>query len=331
MYSKYDGLIFTRRTYTIIAHEIARVLRDCISKDQLACIIISGTQGIGKSVFYLWLVQQLHWYFEEIKQTGMVLANGIDEGKKLDPRGRIAISKPETNEKTYEFLRGDDEDDTDEGKEGWVYLYDNVANVVNIQPFDGHAIYFSSPAVLDDTSKRRGVHSLLYMDLWTLQEMAEYRALICKHIPVPRVALCFATYGGRILPLDETAENWDDAVKTKLTGAINKWTLDELVLAFNGELPNEKSALIHHKANNDFYNGKLHSDALLIPGSPFIASEMVKRLDQLRVDKYDTLTKLIDSDKKASTLRGWLYEDQINGAFWRGNREGPNKPQKPLK
>lgn len=212
-------------------------------------------------------------------------------------------------------------------------MYDNVTDCRTHSPYLGHAIYFASPKLTKAATKLPKGVTHLYMNLWTKEELEAYRQALCDDVDVPesRVEVSFAKYGGRIVPLEHD-ENGDRHCDAVLNYEIGKVDLENLLSAFEGEFACEKSALIHHLATNTVYNGILDSSFEFIPGSIELATKMLERLETLTHNRFNTLTEMINSESKASTFRGWLYENQINKAFWRGNKSAaPRSEREPLK
>ena len=171
--------------YKTIASLFNGTARDSIQKDYLT---VTGTPGIGKSIFYIYFFQR--WMRENPRSVLVTAAFTRDRMLKSCRVFRNSLSEPVKRSTIPDI-------------DGALYLYDGAPDV---EPDEAKMVCFTSPNISWlDSIDHAPDHKVLFMPPWTLDELQEAVYLLDRQffpkIPImeDRLALVaerFNTVGG---------------------------------------------------------------------------------------------------------------------------------------
>ena len=253
-------------------------------------IVVTGTPGIGKSIFYMYFFERT---IVERPERRVVVA-AFNKNRKLMKCKEWKDGKLITLEKMPL------------GNEGDLFLFDGPPEFA---PADATMICFTSPNMdfLQEMIKFTAAYRLRYMPNWTLQEQRCARDVLQLRINDAKLRQRWGYFGGTVR---YTFENDLEAVKVaakdvkKALGKIK--SMRQLALCFDGDGPDD---MVVHRLLHYVVKDKDDIDGSLRPASRLIAYEMTKKLEKDLISDREKLMKWLEGAGHASTFLGWLFEN----------------------
>ncbi|KAK1941314.1 hypothetical protein P3T76_007180 [Phytophthora citrophthora] len=275
--------------------------------DKKRFITVTGTPGIGKSIFYAYFFQRFR---EEMKKLGRndtwIIAAAYNGGEILR-----ALAFKDHNDKGVRLRKEDTIDDflEEADQEKKKRLRDGVQTVV-----------FTSP---NDSWMRRvkNDNCTLYMPLWTLTELqkaAEELALQRRdedkaYITSDVIKKRFYTFGGAarecFLLTEKLVNEKRNYLLTRIGYLANLEDVRTLLRR------NETAEVCHRLLQFEAEHGDLIKTDL---ASPFVAQELERRIFEMVDGKREELLKCLQVIPKGVTLGGWMFEMEVHETLGRG-------------
>ena len=170
---------FVRSCYPVYYELIVDLLKGRDTSKTFKYITLTGTQGIGKSVFYIYFFQR--WKTENPQDT--IVTASFNKDRKL--------------EKCVVFIAGQTRGDiypTIPLIAGAFYLYDGPPE---LRTPDNQMVCFTSPNPdWDDSIVKSPTHKCLYMPVWTVEELLEADRLLGLNLGMDNLKQRFDLFGG---------------------------------------------------------------------------------------------------------------------------------------
>jgi hypothetical protein len=165
-----------------------------LPKDDMDSVLITGTPGIGKSIFYMYVLERMK---KERKDTVFVLASFSKENQLIS----CVILAPGKEPDRLDKNRGVPHIDNA------IYLYDGTPNVVNQGLVK--TVIFASPnhAFINEHSKNPTM-SKYYMPFWTERELFEAAELLELNLDDDLIQKLFTRFGGSVRYILTENENF---------------------------------------------------------------------------------------------------------------------------
>ena len=273
-------------------------------------IVVTGTPGIGKSVFYL-------YFFEKYKarcDKKIVVASysktrKLKECKIWDPDSR----ELETSDVLPTKLNGA------------LYLIDGIPDT---EPLDSNfTIMFASPDIkfFISMNKHGSQYSEIYMPNWTHKEIMDAIDALRLTISQEVINDRWNYFGGAPRYLFEPDKNVVQRATINVATAVNTLhSVEDVLACFNGSADPE--VVLHRLMQYDVQDMRGVFDRRLKMASNHIAYLVQEKFNKkLRVDQQSLMCWLSGSSKSAAFL-GWLFEGYAHEKL----QEGSNLPLKRL-
>jgi hypothetical protein len=187
--------------------------KDLFGKDDMISVLITGTPGIGKSIFYMYVYMRMK---KERKDTVFVLASFSKEKQLISCVILAPGKEPDILDNTIQrvpFI------------ENAIYLYDGTPNIVEQGLVK--TVIFASPnhAFIKEHSKNPTM-SKYYMPLWTEREIFEAAELLELGLDYDLIQKLFFRFGGSVqyiltTDIDFREEGLDH--QDRAIGSIKSW------------------------------------------------------------------------------------------------------------
>jgi hypothetical protein len=270
--------------------------------DQKGSVLITGTPGIGKSIFYIYVLEKMK---EKRKDTVIVLASFTKLSKLIScvimAPGQLPVS-------------------LEEGKpipsiENAVYLYDGIPDVVKQRQVK--TVIFASPNhnFLKEHSKNPTMRKR-YMPLWSEREIFEAAEWLELRLEYELIQKLFSRFGGSvryILTEDEGFRDEGIQNQEKAIASIKSFVDLEKFL----DLQMDDKDVIHRV----FYfvpkiNRPDKYDMCL--GSIYIAYAVEANLKNADNQERLKLFRWLQSHGQSRSTAGWLFENYCHGILSSG-------------
>ena len=264
-------------------------------------IVVTGTPGIGKSIFYMYFFER--YIMDRPNQNQRVVVAAFN-------KKRVLMSCKEWKDGELIAL-----DKLPVGKEGDLFLFDGPVGFV---PADATMICFTSPneKFLQEMIKFKSAYRLRYMPNWTLLEQRCARDAIQLGINDAKLRQRWGYFGGTVR---YTFENDLETVKLaamNVNQALRKIkSMRDLSLCFDGNGPD---GMVVHRLLHYVLKDKDDIDGRLQPASRRIAYEMTKILEKDMICDREKLMMWLEGAGHASTFLGWLFENVAHEALLAG-------------
>lgn len=261
---------------------------------------LTGTPGIGKSVFYMYFFGR---YTSEFPDEDIVLASFT--------AGRLRECKLwNADSKTLE-------DCTEVPKGIKIHLYDGVPDVHPTGNFKMICFTSPNPLYFQDMVKFTDTHRIRYMPNWTFLEQLRARDVLkIEGLEDTSIKKRWNYFGGTVrYTLTMDRETLNEGVGT-IQDAINSLTtVSQILDCFNGL--GDQRKVVHrllHYENQTVYGVR----PKLKPGSKYLAWQMHRHLEDKLDSDRDKLMRWLDGAGKASPFYGWLFENLAHERFLQG-------------
>jgi hypothetical protein len=266
-------------------------------------ISITGTPGIGKSVFYLYFLNKYRFEnpeksvitasfgkSQDLKDCQLFRPNGIVE-KCRDTNGKPIIPEFDTVSWPKDIICD-------------LYLYDGPPNQ---PPLHFKMIAFTSPNFTWlEAMRKEQSHSRLYMPNWDLIELFHAQKALGLNIDEEEIQRRYAVFGGSpryCLSMDDEYIKEGEEEITKAIETIRGF--NELKKLFHGIASEDK--VVHCLMNYIPRENPRFAD--LVPASLSISLRLRKQLDTRLTDMQ---LSLMGGSKEASPFSGWLLEGFVH-------------------
>jgi len=298
-YPKTQKHYYVRPTYRSSFAKICDLLFE--PSENIDYLSVSGTPGIGKSVFYMYVFRKMR---EKYPDATIIMASigvgGLDEAKLFLPQS----AHPETLD-LHQFERADRD------YPGALHLYDGAPLPTRIpKKNDAKMIVFTSPNETWFNSIRKYYnHCKLYMDVWTLSELNNADRFLKLNIGQEELRKRFNMVGGVARHCLTTDRVYRNAVKD-IDEAIGKFkSVNELQMCITGDSTHTvvSHRLLHFRPNVDD-----SSDYEVEFGSGYIKRKLATRLRDIVRTERAGLIHALEFVPKGAQLRGWLFESCVH-------------------
>jgi hypothetical protein len=305
------GSFFVRDCYPAYYDKIIESLTVHTSTKRL--ISVTGTPGIGKSIFYLYFFLK---YKKEHPDERLLTASYTKE-RKLE-ECKLWKSANEVNAgckdgedpllvKEYESIPKD---------ACALYLYDGPPDM-KPKGSSTKMIAFTCPNAgwFGMTSKYEE-HSKVYMPNWTLSEIEMANDALQLKLAQNDLKVRFDLFGGTVrytlVPDATFVEDGRSYIQTALSKIS---TIDQVRDCFEGtsSLDQIVHRLMHYNVCETDW-----TKATLKPASKFVAALMQERLDKKLDSDRRRLMHWLDGAGSASAFAGWLFENFVHEIFLKG-------------
>ncbi|KAE9043581.1 hypothetical protein PR003_g3485 [Phytophthora rubi] len=275
------------------------------------CVTVSGTPGIGKSVFYAYFFER---YRKEHPNT-WIIAMAFEE-KQVKKLTVAAVGKEPVyyrsnvghhlDQATLEAEKWENATEDGVTDKRVLFLCDGPPDISRRQ-----SVVFTNPSKRWHKVSRK-FYCDYYMPLWTLDELQEAATLLNYPISDDLIKERFEKFGGiarECLCLDPVISKKAELDLTKQMNAIfDPNELRKLLLEYE-----TSHYLVHYapKANRAFTGRQLASD--------FVEQKLQERMLTKSYEQREDLRNLISSWEGAYSLRGWIFEVDAHEKLRQGN------------
>lgn len=303
---KYESLVYyVRDCYATYYAQIKELLGNP-GKDYIS---VTGTPGIGKSIFYLYVFSK---YREEYPDKTIVTA-AFTKNQVL--KSCVVFYPDGTRKLCMNDFRGDY---IPVNEEGSIHFYDGPPNK---EPSRSQMVTFTSPneSWLGSIHKAAN-HCKLYMPVWTFKELCDANDLLGLGIEDQTLRKDYGIFGGVARYCLATSEtNIEDGYE-KLDSALGRiCSFDDVETVLRGgkDLQDYSHCLFHYLPKK-FKDTEYCFFARSIFGSKWIATKIEERIRvKKKVERVDLMRWLYGVDK-GSALYGWLFEQYAHETFQQG-------------
>jgi hypothetical protein len=269
-------------------------------------ISVTGTPGIGKSMFYLYFLKR---YLLENPGKSVVTAS-FNKDRKLKA---CRLFRPNGSVDTFVDTFGNPYIPI-EAAVSWpkdidcdLYLYDGPPTD---SPIDVKMVAFTSPNFSWLDSMRKDPHHCkLFMPTWDISELLAANEELELNIDINEINNRFAYFGGSARYCLSVYDEFVSAGKVDIESALKKINgFDQLRDCFfgNADLNTVVHRLMHYcPENNPIF-------ATLSPASKLIDHMLAERLKQKLNDNRKVLMMWLDGSDKGSSFAGFLFEQFVH-------------------
>jgi hypothetical protein len=291
--------IYIRECYPAYYDKIKETF---LGKPEYYFISVTGTPGIGKSMFYLYFIKR---YLSEnpgksvitasfdrdrkLKDCRLIRPNGIVE-KCTDISGGYMIP-------VFDTVSWPKDIDCD------FYLYDGPPTTT---PIDVKMVAFTSPNFSWlDSMRKESYHCTMYMPTWDISELLDANEELEMNIDTNEIINRFSLFGGSARYCLSTSDAFISDGKNGINSALIKINgFDQMRDCFlgNADLYTSVHRLMHYLPDNNPRFAKL------IPASKLIDQKLAERLKMKLDDNQKQLMMELDGSDKGSSFAGFLFE-----------------------
>jgi Crinkler effector protein N-terminal domain len=275
-------------------------------------ISVTGTPGIGKSMFYLYFLNR--YQLENPGKSVIVASFGKQQNiiacKVFRPNGVV--------EKCTDISGGYmipvwDTKSWPKGIDCDLYLYDGPPLG---HPPDVKMIAFTSPHFMWLSSMRKHAsHLTLFMPTWDLNELCVANEILQLNIDKNELIKQYALFGGSARYCLSTSPTFISSARSDIDTFISEINdIFELKKLFIGT-SNIKD-VVHH-IMQFIPEDSLHM-AKLYPASPAISIKLYKQIKEKLIQEQVLLMDYLNGIEKGSIYSAWLFETSIHDCFLNG-------------
>ena len=293
-YEFLESKFYVRNCYEEYYNHIMKLLLN----PRMKYISLTGTPGIGKSIFYLYFFQR---YRRENPNVTIVTASFGKDRELL----KCLVFEPGMVEGVKQKEIPDIKDSQ--------HLYDGPPK---IQPSDNKMVCFTSPNYkwLDGMEKAAN-HIPLYLPGWKLQELWEANELLELGLDVLTIEERFLLFGGSArYCLTLNTKFYNRGVKKLESKAKSIETFDTIKACLDEKA--EKSDISHRIFH---FVPSFDEDVPCSFEQVFCSVSIARIVDKSIRDKSESkrneLVHWLNANNKSSTLLGWLFEGYANQTF----------------
>jgi hypothetical protein len=290
------------------------IMDELFFKSDYSYISVTGTPGIGKSMFYMYFFNR---YRLENPGKSVIAASFGKNQDLLDctlfrHNGEVEVIIDSSanhyipRKKTFSWPKDIDCD---------MYLYDGPPK---IKPLDVKMVAFTSPnfSWLDSMRKDPN-HVTLYMPTWHLNELLDANEELELNINEKELMERYALFGGSARYCLSTSETFVLKGKQEIQNAMTKIdSFDQLRDLYFGttELKNVVHRVMHYVPEEDPCFAKL------LPATDSISRMLVERLKIKLNDNRRILMMWLDGIQKGSSFSGFLFESYVHERLMDGGK-----------
>jgi hypothetical protein len=305
---EYSGSeFFVRECYPVYYGQIQELL---FSRG-MKYISVTGTPGIGKSVFYLYVFNRVRTDYPDktIVTASFSKTSKLKECVVFYPDGKAepCFSRPGGYfiPTEYEVPKA-------------IHLYDGPPDV---EPPDSQMVAFTSPneVWLDSIHKAKN-HRELYMPCWTFWELFTANDLLELGIMMEVVLQRFGQFGGVARYCLSTDSDFLNKGLDKLEegiGKIHSFEDVQACLNHRKDLREVVHRLFHYKPRKSEETGYFHYGDLIFC-SKWISMQIEERIRHVEKPNRAGLMRMLDGVAKGGTMYGWLFECLAHETFQSG-------------
>ena len=286
-YEFLESKFYVRNCYEEYYQHIMNLLRN----PRMKYISLTGTPGIGKSIFYVYFFQR---YRRENPNVTIVTASFGKDRELL----KCLLFEPG-------MVEGGKQKEIPDIKDS-IHLYDGPPK---IQPSDNKMVCFTSPnySWLDGMVKAPN-HIPFYLPVWTLQELWEANELLELGLDYRTIEERFLFFGGSArycLTLDTKFYNRGVEEIIRKANSIQSFREIKECLEKKADKADVSHQIFH-------YVPLFFEDVPCFFDLVFCSISIAKIVDESILDKSESkrneLVHWLKASKKCSTLLGWLFE-----------------------
>ena len=296
--------IFIRECYPLYYEEVLQRLQT------RKYVTVTGTPGIGKSIFYLYFFQK---YRQENPCRRVLTASFSKERKVMAVKEWYSLEEIEERDASLPHFIHHGKDIPFQVCE--LYLYDGPPDMV---PMDNtRMVAFLSPNSGWFETMRKGQHHLrLYMPMWTPSELKEAVYMLGLELSPEQLLGRIELFGGTarytLITDNYFLREGKEAIDTAL-GKIE--SLDYVSRCFEGKVDLEK---VVHRLMHYVRDDADWTDKKLKPASKMVASMIHNKLSQSLDSERQKLMLWLDGAGKAGPFLSWLFEEFVHEIFLKG-------------
>ncbi|KAI3631602.1 hypothetical protein MIR68_010485 [Amoeboaphelidium protococcarum] len=317
-YPKTQRDYYVRPTYRLTFAKICHLLYE--SAENIDYISISGTPGIGKSVFYMYAFRKMR---DKYPDTTIIMASFA-----AGDLEEASLFSPHTTEPQSLDLKQLEQADRDHP--GALHLYDGAPRKIP-KKNNAKMIVFTSPnEKWFNIVRKYQNHCKLYMDVWSLNELNNADRFLKLQIGQAELQERFNTVGGVARHCLTTDRVFRNAIK-HIDDAIGKLTsIRELCMCITGV---SVHTIVSHRLLHFRPIAGDQSDYEVEFGSSRIKGKLASRFRDVVRTERGGLINTLEFVPKGSPMRGWLFEscvhDQLSvgGEFELKPLSGPVLPK----
>jgi hypothetical protein len=285
------------------SHYYDIINKDLFGEDDKDSVLITGTPGIGKSIFYMYVLERMK---KERKDTVFVLASFSKKNELISCVILAPGKEPDILDDTIQrvpFI------------ENAIYLYDGTPNIVKQRLVK--TVIFASPnhAFIKEHSKNPTMRKR-FMPLWTEREIFEAADLLELNLDYEDIQNLISRFGGSvryILTTDIDFRKEGRKNQERAIGSIKSWADFEKCLM----LRIDDKDIIHRV----FYfvpDMDESTDYEMRLGSIYIALAVEANLKNADEQERLKLFRWLQSQGQSRSTAGWLFENYCHGVLSSG-------------
>jgi hypothetical protein len=303
---KYKQNAFYIRSCYHVYYE--QIIQNLYGIDDFDFISVTGTPGIGKSLFYLYFLNR----YRADHPAENVLTASFSNQQKFE---ECKVFLSDGNIKGYNGVPRKFTETWPENLDCSLYLYDGPPDV---KPAKVKMVAFTSPSFpwLHAMSKNQS-HRTMYMPTWELTELYRANEVLLLNIDKEKISKRYALFGGSARYCLSTCDEFVEEGSNKIREALTKISgVDQLSDCFGGSACLEifVHCLMHYipKDNVRF--------ASLVPASESISRMLGDRLIKRLNDERKKLVDWLEGIGKESLFSAWLFETFVHYCLSDGGR-----------
>ncbi|KAI3661086.1 hypothetical protein MP638_000423 [Amoeboaphelidium occidentale] len=294
---------YVRPTYRTSFTKICKMLFD--PSDEIDYISISGTPGIGKSVFYMYTFRKMR---EKYPDATIILASFAS--------GRLEEAQlflPES--KNAQLLNLNQLEQADLNYPGALHLYDGAPTKIP-KNLDAKMLVFTSPNEgWFNAVRKYHNHEKLYMDFWTYNELKCADRFLKLNIGPEELQRRFGHVGGVARHCLASDRVYRNSIKD-IDDAIGKFSsVSELQKCLTGD---SVHTVVSHRLLHFRVKADDSSDYEVEFGSNYIKQKLAARFRDMVRSERATSIHALEFVPKGSQMRGWLFESCVHDSLSKG-------------
>ncbi|OQR89179.1 hypothetical protein THRCLA_22729 [Thraustotheca clavata] len=281
---------YVRECYRVYYSLVIDLLHNSVYK----YITLTGTPGIGKSIFYQYFFSRYRKEYPDIP----IIAASFNK-KQVQKCVVFVPYKAPIIIKKLDFL------DIESDYPNAIHLYDGPPNM---KPNDSKLVTFTSPnsSWFNFIRKNVGFHHPLYMPVWEFAELARAVDLLELDLTINELYRRFYEFGGEVrFCLQTNIDDYQEGEDSLQQAIKNINTVEALQSCFDLKVSMEHliHRLLHYvpKTNPRFATLKI--------GSEGVENALYNKLGLKFLKEREKLMLWLEGAGKASTFYGWLFEN----------------------
>jgi hypothetical protein len=291
-----------------------KIMKELFGKMDYFFVSVTGTPGIGKSIFYLYF---LHRYQTENPGKSVITASFSKDRKLQDCKlfrsnGEVEVF---TDTFGYPYIPRKHTSSWPNDIDCDLYLYDGPPM---LRPNDVKMIAFTSPNFSWlDSMRKESKHSIVFMPTWDCDELLAANKALELNIDEKELIKRFTLFGGSAkycLSTDDTVVLSAEKELDTILSGIND--IDEVERYFTDSLDVKSVVhrLMHYiPENNTFF-------ANLYPASPSISKMLYRQLKTTLKENQYLVSAFRNGNEQAGQMAQWLFTHDTHELLSNGGR-----------